>query len=214
MEIINVYEKSQNKWTIRPGPVGSVGDANMQVRLKGNMPDSKIRYDHEFSGPNEKFYGSNVQDGVSGSGGSARVISRKIGSRPGQKTSVGWKMQNILPEDRYSETVMKSLGTYSWDLKRAQLIQAKVSGERFLPGGGGYDKSLLQATKSLARGNQHPRVVDVERGNEYLNDASGSLTSTEMNQNIISSYQPPKVGQEKIPAGGWLRPIPGKIFLQ
>ena len=151
MEIINVYERAQNNWTIRPGPVGSVGDCNMQVKLKHNMPDSEIRYDHEFSGPNEKFYGSNVQDGAYGSGGSARVIDRKLGSRPTHKTSVGWKFQNIIPVDRSSSTVMSSLGQYSWDNKRATVMRAKLTGEKFLPQGLKYDTSLLAETQSLKR---------------------------------------------------------------
>lgn len=219
MEIINVYEKSQNNWTIRPGPVGSVGDANLQVRLKGNMPDSKIRYDKEFSGTQEKFYGSKVQDGCYGAG-AARVIDRKFGSRPGHKTSVGWIFQDIIPTDRKSETTLQPLGRYKWDNQQATVIHAKVSGEKFMPLPGLYDKSLLQQTQSLARGNQVPRVVLSESGAQPLPSASGSLTTITTNQNVVTNpYQagpmnvgiPQTVAAKERVGGGILRPPLGKI---
>ena len=218
MEIINVYEKSQNNWTIRPGPVGSVGDANLQVRLRGNMPDSKIRYDKEFSGVQEKYYGSTVQDGDYGSG-TARVIDRKFGSRPGHKTSVGWRFQDIIPTDRKSETTMQSLGRYKWDNQQATVIRAKVSGEKFLPTSGVYDRSLLQTTQSLARGNQVPRTVLTESGSDPIASVSGSLTTSMLNQNIATDpYQTPpavsvgitQAGKERV-GGGTLRSPLGRF---
>lgn len=219
MEIINVYEKSQNNWTIRPGPVGSVGDANLQVRLRGNTPDSKIRYDKEFSGVQEKYYGSKVQDGSYGAG-TARVIDRKFGSRPGHKTSVGWIFQDIIPTDRKSETILQPLGRYKWDNQQATVLRAKVSGEKFLPAPGLYDKSLLQQTQSLARGNQVPRVVLSESGAQPLPSASGSLTTITTNQNAVTNpYQagpmnvgiPQTVAAKERVGGGILRPPLGKI---
>ena len=220
MEIINEYEKSQNNWTIRPGAVGSVGDVNMQVRLKGNMPDSKIRYDKDFSGKNEKFYGSNVQDGAYGSGGSARVIDRKFGSRPGHKTSIGWRFQDVIPVDRKSDTVLSPLGPYTWNNKRAEVVRAKVSGQNFLPEPMGYNLSLLQSTQSVARGNQTPRVVLTESGSTPLANVSGSVTTQALNQNVVTNpytigpviNAPVLDGAPGPVANGKLRPPIGRNF--
>lgn len=186
MEIINVYEKSINNWTIRPGPVGSVGDTHMQVRLRQTGPDSHTRYDKDFSGKEEKFYGSNVQDGQFGSGGSARVIDRKFGSRPGHKTSVGWRFQDLIPTDRSSMTTLKHMGPFTWDNQRASVLRAKVSGEKFMPSPLGYDKTLLRETQSLARGNQVPRVVLTESGSQPIASVPGSI----VNPNAVSPPEP------------------------
>lgn len=184
MEILNVYSKSQNNWTIRPGPVGSVGEANIQVRLRGNTPDSGIKFVKYSSGDNERKYGSMIQDGMSGYG--PRVIDRKFGSRPQQKTSVGWRFQNIIPVDRSSTSVMASLGAYSWDNKRAQVLKAKVTGDKFLPTPGGYSVKNIEG---LSRGGQVPRVVLSESGAAPLPSINANLTApiTESNELVVKT---------------------------
>jgi hypothetical protein len=132
----------------------------MQIRLKHNMPDAPLRFSKTFGAL--KYLGSNVQDGSFGSGGSARTITRKFGSRPGQKTDVGWIKQDIIPVDRTTQPKYAALGPYTWNNKRAQVFRAKISGQAFLPSPMGYDKSLLQGRNT--RGNQVPRVVLTESG--------------------------------------------------
>jgi hypothetical protein len=58
--------RPMNRWNydrIQPGAVGSVGDVNMQVRLKHSYPNLPLRFDKQFSGKNEVYLGSNVTDG-------------------------------------------------------------------------------------------------------------------------------------------------------
>jgi hypothetical protein len=158
MEVLRTKTVTNNHWTISPGPVGSVGDVNMQVRLKHNMPDAPLRFDKTLSGKNLRYLGSNVQDGAYGSGGSARTIQRKIGIRNAQKTDVGWRKQDVIPVDRTTLPKYAPLGPYTWNNQRAQVFRAKISGNAFLPTPGGYKQTVQ------GRGNQIPRVVLTEAG--------------------------------------------------
>ena len=160
MEVLRTKTVTNNHWTISPGPVGSVGDVNMQVRLKHNMPDAPLRFDKTLSGKNLKYLGSNVQDGAYGSGGSARTITRKIGIRNAEKTDIGWRKQDVIPVDRTTLPKYAPLGPYTWNNKRAQVFRAKISGDAFLPTPGGY----TQTPGVMGRGNQVPRVVLTEAG--------------------------------------------------
>lgn len=159
MEVIRTKTVTNNHWTISPGPVGSVGDANMQVRLKHNTPDAPLRFDKTFSGKNLKYLGSNVQDGSFGAGAPARAIQRKMGIRNAQKTDVGWRKQDIIPVDTTRQPISAPLGPYTWNNQRAQVFRAKISGQSFLPSPMGYDKSQA---RGVLRGNQVPRVVLTE----------------------------------------------------
>lgn len=158
MEVLRAKTVTNNHWTISPGPVGSVGDANMQVRLKHNMPDAPLRFDKAFSGKNLKHVGSNIQDGSYG-GGSSRTVQRKIGNRYGNKTDVGWRKEDVIPPDTTRQPISNPLGPYTWNNQRAQVFRAKISGQAFLPAPMGYDKSQANG---ILRGNQVPRVVLTE----------------------------------------------------
>lgn len=158
MEVLRAKTVTNNHWTISPGPVGSVGDVNMQVRLKHNTPDAPLRFDKTFSGKNLRYLGSNVQDGSYGSGGSARTITRKFGIRNAQKTEVGWRKQDIIPVDRTTQPKFAPLGPYTWNNQRAQVFRAKISGQAFLPTPGGYKQT------AQGRGNVIPRTVLTESG--------------------------------------------------
>ena len=160
MEVLRAKTVTNNHWTISPGPVGSVGDVNMQVRLKHNMPDAPLRFEKEFSGKNLKYLGSNVQDGSFGSGAPARTIQRKMGIRNAEKTDIGWRKQDIIPVDRTTQPKFAPLGPYTWNNQRAQVFRAKISGQAFLPVPPPYDKTQV----GITRGNQVPRVVLTESG--------------------------------------------------
>ena len=62
---ISAY-KPLNRWdyeSIRPGPVGSVGDVLGQVRFKNDFASQAIRLDPEYTGNRQNRLGSNVSDG-------------------------------------------------------------------------------------------------------------------------------------------------------
>jgi len=160
MEVLNTFVRGINRWdkdSIRPGPVGSVGDVNLQVQLKKSSPDMANRYDYAFSGKNEVWGGSNVSDGqytgFTSGGRGAEVASKSAFTRTSFKTSVGYQFQNIVPTDRASMTKMVPLGQYSWDSEKAVIYRAKVTGDQFLPLPGGY------GSQSLTRGSAFPVVV-------------------------------------------------------
>lgn len=155
-----------NRWdkdSIRPGPVGSVGDVNMQVKLKKSAPDMKDRYDPTFSGKNEPWSGSNVSDGMwygwTSGGREATVISKALPNIQDRgKTAVGWVMQNIVPTDRSRITKVTPLGRYGWDTTVGSVLKAKTTGELFLPLPEGYNKTRLP------RGSGFPRIIASSTG--------------------------------------------------
>lgn len=183
MEVLRTNTVTNNHWTIRPGPVGSVGDVNMQVRLKHNMPDAPLRYDKQFSGKNLKYLGSNVQDGSFGSGAPARTISRKMGIRNAEKTDIGWRKQDVIPVDRTTQPKFASLGPYTWNNQRAQVFRAKISGQAFMPAPMGYDKSVA---KGVLRGNQNPRVVLTESGSVPTAESLSYITQANVAANVLA----------------------------
>jgi len=155
MEIL-ISKPPKNRWdkdSIRPGAVGSVGDVNLQVKLKKSTPSMPNRYEQAFSGKNEVWSGSNVSDGQSKgytSGGRGAIT---LTVREGTKTNVGWIKQDIVATDRSRMAEMVPLGQYSWEQDKARIYRAKVSGEQFLPLPMGYGKT------SLSRGSQNPIIV-------------------------------------------------------
>ena len=180
MQVVTAKKVPINRWdkdSIRPGPVGSVGDVNLQVQLKKSSNDLPNRYDYIFSGKNEVWSGSNVSDGqwygFTSGGRGAKVISSQIPNfTDGNKTAVGWRFQNIKPTDRTRETKMTPLGQYGWETTVASVLKAKVGGEGFLPLPGGYEKT------KLPRGSQNPRVVAESIGaGEILPAADVEITN-------------------------------------
>ena len=155
-----------NRWdkdSIRPGPVGSVGDVNLQVKLKKSSIDQPERYDPTFSGKNEPWSGSNISDGMwygwTSGGRGGMVVSKALPNiQTGGKTAVGWTMQNIVAADRSRETKMTPLGRYGWDTTVGSVLKSKHTGELFLPLPDGYQKT------DQPRGSQNPRVVAESMG--------------------------------------------------
>ena len=163
---IVVPKYSVNRWdkdSIRPGPVGSVGDVNVQVMLRKSSIDMPERFDPTFSGKNAPWSGSNVSDGSwygwTSGGREATVISKAMPNiQTGGKTAIGWKMQNIVAADRSRETKMSPLGRYGWDTTVGSVLRARTAGDLFLPLPSGYEKS------ALPRGSQFPRVIAESMG--------------------------------------------------
>lgn len=159
---MEVLERRLNNWdktSIRPGPVGSVGDVNNQVRLKHSAPDLPLRYAKQFSGKNEERTGSNVSDGMwygyTSKGMAARTIEEPLGYRPGFKTAVGWVIEDVRQLDTTREPKLGSLGDFKWQSQIASVKRAKVTGDLFLPLPGGYSKALLSG---IPRGSQIPII--------------------------------------------------------
>lgn len=160
---MEVLERRLNNWdktSIRPGPVGSVGDVNNQVRLKHSAPDLPLRYAKQFSGKNEERSGSNVTDGMwygyTSKGYAARTIEEPLGYRPGFKTAVGWIKEDVRQLDTTREPKLGSLGDFKWQSQVASVKRAKVTGDLFLPLPGGYSKALLGS--QIPRGSQIPII--------------------------------------------------------
>ena len=162
---MDIIARPLNLWdrnSIRPGPVGSVGDVNTSVRLKHSSPDMPLRFSQTFSGKNGEIGGSNVSDGmwhgfVSG-GRVARTIREPLGNRSGFKTAQGWKFQNLQTLDRAREPIMGALGNYGYETVVSGIKTAKVTGDMFLPSPGGY------VSTQLPRGSQNPRVTAESEG--------------------------------------------------
>ncbi|MGL5112697.1 MAG: hypothetical protein ACRC6O_08675 [Flavobacterium sp.] len=165
MEILTTRGYALNRWdkdSIRPGPVGSVGDVNLQVKLKKSANYLPNRYSKVWSGANEVWSGSNVSDGqwtgYTSGGRGAFTVSQPLGHREGFKTAVGLVIENVVPVDRSRIAKTVPLGQYSWESQTARIYKSKVTGEQFLPLPNGYNKT------TLPRGSQFPIIVAESSG--------------------------------------------------
>jgi len=169
---IEILQPPINRWNkswISPGPVGSVGDVLMSVRLKHNCPEAPIRWDPTFSGREEKFYGSNVQDGqkrgFSSAGGPAEnmVYNWEV-TRP-LLTTKGFRYQDVRGPDKSSETIMGPTPKYPWKNQVSQVYKAKSTGNKFLPLPNGYQM------KDVPRGGLYPSVVETAAGTRPMRNS-------------------------------------------
>lgn len=162
MEIITSRINRWDKESIRPGPVGSVGDVNLQVKLKKSSNDQPDRYQKAFSGSNEVWSGSNISDGqekgfTSGGRGAVTILA-PLPARDSFKTSVGWVIENVVPVDRSRVVQTVPLGRYDWEATQAQLYKVRPIGEQFLPLPMGYTRT------TLPRGSQYPLITETLSG--------------------------------------------------
>jgi hypothetical protein len=170
---------------ISPGVVGSVGDVNVGVRLKHSSPDMPLRYQEGSIGYESQRYGSNVQDGTIPSydskGYGARVVDSSWGSGRSFKTSHGWVSQDLRAADRIMEPVLGATPRYTWYNKIARVVEAKRTGEHFLPLPGAYEPT------STPRGGQMPRVISREDPDEMKSSWKQGLVdrAPRQDQNII-----------------------------
>lgn len=175
-----------NKYSIRPGPVGTVGDVLGQVRFKQSAPDLAPRYDIMSSGQMEKYYGSNVQDGrvesFASKGYNAKVNRRGLAFR-GQKTAFGWIKQDIMEVDRTREPIQQEMPQFGWKSQVAKVERAKVTGEQFLPLPNGYGPT------EPTRGSNYPRVVEKSAG-VGVSDEPAPVAIDEAAQPVFSYQRP------------------------
>lgn len=160
--------RSLNQWdnnSIRPGPVGSVGDANVNVTFKSSLPGD-YREAPYTAGDLEQKYGSNVQDGQKDSWetgfGSPRVYDNFFGGdRDSMTTQRGWMFQNISPEDMADEPIMGELPRYGWRNQVATVNTSLRTGDQFSQLPGGYTP-IWGGMGKIPRGGNVPGVVDRE----------------------------------------------------
>lgn len=159
--------------SIRPGVVGSVGDALSMVRLKHSYPDAEIRYEKAYDGNKGTYLGSNVQNGdipsYQSKGYMARTVDSNWGGRRSFKTSRGWIWQDMRAPDKLHEPNICPQGDYSFRNKLATTYDAKRTGNMFLPLPGGYKPSPGE----VDRGSLEPLVTNIEGplpGVEMIND--------------------------------------------
>jgi hypothetical protein len=166
-----------NQWqnnSIHPGPVGSVGDANVNVTFKSSLPGD-YREAPYTKGKKEVRFGSNVQDGQKNSwdtnGQGARLIDGFFGGeRDSITTQRGWMFQNLKSEDMLSEPVMGSLPRYGWRNQVATINNAARTGEKFASLPGGYSPK----PSDVPRGGNKPGIVAGE-GRDAQVLASGAI---------------------------------------
>lgn len=146
-----------NEWdkrSIRPGPVGSVGDVLTSVRIKQSMPDMPFAYDKKFGPSTDILRGSNVQDGqwfsFSDHGYNAQVKKRKLNKAGSFKADVGWMHQDIVPVDRRTEPMLLDQPAQGFKTQVASILARQGDMFQTLPGGYGPQPG------AILRGNQYP----------------------------------------------------------
>lgn len=158
-----------DKASIRPGPVGSVGDVLTSVRIKQSMPDMPFAYDKTFNPESDTLRGANVQDGRWESyfdGGYGAVVKKQRWSNnfTGFKTATGWIAQNIIPEQRTTDPKVGSQGRQGFETQTAAILnrQGDMFGE--LPGG------YKAPAGVLPRGGMMPRTVNPQNMPETVEE--------------------------------------------
>ena len=158
-----------NQWdkkSIRPGPVGSVGDCMTAVRIAQSTPDMAVKYSKTFSDKSEPLRGSNVQDGdwasFSSGGFGARVVRSKIRNGSSFKTPLGWYKQDVVTEQRLTEPKVAPQGRIGFETQAASILYKSGSMFGDLPGGYSAPAGVLP------RGGMYPRVLG--GGSDTLTD--------------------------------------------
>lgn len=148
-----------DKASIRPGPVGSVGDVLTSVRIKQSMPEMPFAYDKTFGPSSDMLRGSNVQDGrwesyFDGGYGAVTKKQRWSNNYTGFKTATGWIAQNIIPEQRTTDPKVGSQPRQGFETQAAAILNRQ--GDMFgdLPGG------YRAPAGVLPRGGLLPRTVN------------------------------------------------------
>lgn len=193
--------------SIRPGPVGSVGDVLGTIRLKHSSPDLPIR---KTVLPISD--GSNIEDGEFKSfntgGGQARVIDSNWQSGRQFKTAHGWIIDDLRAEDRLHEPFMGSGPQYSWRNTIATTYAARRTGDLFLPLPGGYNPSPGE----IERGQVVPEITNIEVDELLASTplkADSVLASTPLKANSVPGG-PRLLGASRNLQSGFIKPVPGR----
>lgn len=167
-----------NKWdkaSIRPGPVGSVGDALTSVRIKQSMPDMPFAYDQTFNPSSDVLRGSNVQDGrwqsFTDKGYGAQVKRRKLENEP-IKQAIGWRQQDIIRTDRTTDPILQDQPSHGFKSQIASILYRQGDMFQDLPKGYQPEQGVL------LRGNMYPRNVGSAMGATPLPAKTEQLLSS------------------------------------
>jgi hypothetical protein len=181
--------KRLNQWdhqSIRPGPVGSVGDTLGQIRFKHSFPDQGIRLDPQYKNNKQNRLGSNVSDGnhrsfTSGGRGDPTVWDEPWNANRAQKVSHGLIFQDVRASDKLHEPYLGALPQLSWQNKIATVYNAKRTGNLFLPLPGPYRLSPGE----VPRGGQIP----ISTTTQGTTNVSGSGQETfDLQTNNVGAY--------------------------
>ena len=145
---------------ISPGLVGPVGDVNMATRMRTSNADM-FPVMFSKSAANLPRMGTDIQDGdtlaqVNGGGYPATCLAYKWNVKQSTKTDVGDRWQDMRQNSRYVEPVVVGSNQYDFKNLVAQVEQAKVTGNQFLPLPNGYALGELSETP---RGGLVPSIV-------------------------------------------------------
>lgn len=165
MEPIIGYRDTQrwNDYVMRPGNVGTVGDALTTPFLKTSCTDLPRRKEQTFAGKRSVLLGSVVQNGtlpdlLTGGLGARTVDANWDIRRRKVPIANGWRSQELDVPDVLVEPLLSSLGDFSWRNKLAK-VQDRVTGFEQVPG--------EYTSTGIPRGGAVPRMVDWDYGNLY-----------------------------------------------
>lgn len=178
--------KPLNRWdysSIRPGPVGSVGDVLVSQRLKASLPGD-FRWDATYYGRQESLYGSSVSDGqyigFNSEGGPAKTIDSAWGGRRRFETSHGWVIQDLRQTDKSVTSILSATPQYSWRNRVASVQNASRTGDLFRRDGPG-----VLAPNGPTRGGAFPMVTDIVAGGglPLVDELAPNTNTTHTEQN-------------------------------
>lgn len=139
-----------NMESVRPGLVGSVGDALIWGQLAKSTPDSPINWD-------PTFYGRTLNGSLTTPQPYVYDSAWNMGRH--EQTAYGLIQQDLRAPDKLHEpTVFGGNPNYSWNNKVATVYEAKVRGNKFLPLPGRYQLSPGE----VPRGTQIVRSTDID----------------------------------------------------
>lgn len=167
-----------NKWdknSIRPGPVGGVGDTLTCVRIKQSYPDADFAWNKKFNPKTSMLRGSNVQDGrwasFSDRGYNAKVQKKNWNKNGSFRTATGFVFQNLIPEPRKMEPKLLDQPSQGWKNQAAEILQRRGDMFESLPIGYGAIET--------PRGGQFPRRIN--------NTITGNLEQLPATANLVDS---------------------------
>jgi len=135
--------------SIRPGMVGSVGDALVCGQLAVSTPGMPVRFDPQFA--DRVDTGSLLTP-------QPYVLDSAWNMGRSENTAYGIIQQDLRAPDKLHEPIVGSIPQYQWRNKIATVYQAKRTGNNFLPLPGPYQVSAGE----MVRGGQVVRTTDIE----------------------------------------------------
>ncbi len=130
-----------NQWMnnyISPGPVGPIGDVIVNEKLKKSCPDLPPRY----SIKDMRARGHGIQDGTwynyHNNGLNANVERLSFYDQNNVTFADGFRVQDLRLQDLKAESRLLGAPQFGWKNQKATLLNARVTGEQFLPHPGGY----------------------------------------------------------------------------